>query len=497
MIKGEHRNTAVILAILTVIASMLILSNRSAASEKIKDSNITDAIKLQIQYDEKINYGNLSVRTIDGVVILEGRVDNLLAKERLLETVKSIKGHKGFVDVVTVEPDHLFPDNILTLKVETLLLKDPVTESHEISVKVLNKEVLLSGKVDSFTEKKHAGNLAKSIPGVRSVDNSLQIEFKENRPDREIKSEIVANIKNDVVLEAYLLDVRVENGHAKISGVVGTEDLRRRLEANAWVAGVKKVDITQVSEKDWARNDMLASNEFKKRSNEELSKAINTALTYDPRVFSYDIEVEVNSPFVTLRGEVKSEKVRKAAVEDVQNIRGVVSVTDRIRVNSHDAVPTDEVLIGMVEDALLDDETGDYANVGVEASQGWVYLFGEVKTPFLKEHAENLINKIEGVLSVQNNLETEYEKNTLPDWIILANIKQKLVNNPFVNQSRIKVSAKDNLIILEGAVHNYTEYSLAEKIAYTAGADAVINNLAVTAFSFTPTALVENKKPNK
>ena len=492
MLKGERKFTSVVLAVLTVLASLLILVNRADA-EEIADREIVDAVKLQIQYDEIIDYDNLAVDVRDGIVILKGDVNTLLAKERLIEAVENIKGHKGFVDLVKVAPDNVFPDTILTLKIENHILEDPVTDSYEISVKVMDGTVVLDGTVDSYMEKIQAENIAKNVEGVEKVESSIEIVYPTKRLDSEMKSEIVTAIKNDIRVDAYLLDVKVENAIAKISGIVGSEEARKRLRAKAWVYGIKDVDVKQVSTKDWAHNKMQQPSEFKLLGDKELQERIQTAMTFDPRVFSFDIEVEVKSPFVTLRGNVTSKEARMAAEEDAMNIRGVISVNNLIKVKSHEAVPTDNKLVESVKNTLLSDTQGSYANVDILASKGWVYLSGNMKTEYLKERAEQLImSRLSGVLEIQNSLVADYTKNTLPDWIIEANIRTRLYENPFINSSRIIVDLDDGLVTLDGKVQNFTEFDIAENIAYQSGAKAVVNNMTVTTFAYSPTAKLEN-----
>jgi hypothetical protein len=58
-----------------------------------------------------------------------------------------------------------------------LLHDDPKTDATKMQVEVKDGHVLLKGKADTEEEKIHAGELAATIPGVKSVENQLHIEI--------------------------------------------------------------------------------------------------------------------------------------------------------------------------------------------------------------------------------------------------------------------------------------------------------------------------------
>jgi hypothetical protein len=56
------------------------------------------------------------------------------------------------------------------------LTDDPHIDASEIEVTVSNREVTLSGTVNSRFEKRHAEDLAETISGVTHVQNNLRIQ---------------------------------------------------------------------------------------------------------------------------------------------------------------------------------------------------------------------------------------------------------------------------------------------------------------------------------
>ena len=52
---------------------------------------------------------------------------------------------------------------------------DKVLAGEDIQVKVINLEVTLTGKVETQEDKDRAGKIAMGIPGIKKVDNKLEI----------------------------------------------------------------------------------------------------------------------------------------------------------------------------------------------------------------------------------------------------------------------------------------------------------------------------------
>lgn len=57
-----------------------------------------------------------------------------------------------------------------------LLQNDPKTDATKMEVIVTDGSVLLKGRADTEEEKEHAGQIAGSVPDVKSVENHLHIE---------------------------------------------------------------------------------------------------------------------------------------------------------------------------------------------------------------------------------------------------------------------------------------------------------------------------------
>ena len=67
-------------------------------------------------------------------------------------------------------------DTVITTKVKSLLGADDFLKSFEISVETYKGVVQLSGFVDTQDAVKKAGEIARSVEGVSSVKNNLNVK---------------------------------------------------------------------------------------------------------------------------------------------------------------------------------------------------------------------------------------------------------------------------------------------------------------------------------
>jgi hyperosmotically inducible protein len=67
-------------------------------------------------------------------------------------------------------------DATITTKVKAKLFDESVLRGFAISVKTFEGEVTLTGAVDTAAQKDRAGETARSVSGVRSVQNLLKVK---------------------------------------------------------------------------------------------------------------------------------------------------------------------------------------------------------------------------------------------------------------------------------------------------------------------------------
>jgi osmotically-inducible protein OsmY len=470
---------------------------------KPEDKEITSFVQMEFIVQDGVNWNDIDVLTNDGIVTLSGIADNILEKERSIHIAKSIKGVRAVVNNIQVR-DAKISDQELEKNIDKALLTDPATDSYEVNVSATNGKVTLTGKVDSWQEKQLSEKVAKGIVGVKEVENNIYFEYVKNRTDHEIKSDIVQTLNWDIRVDDGLISVDVNNGIVTLTGTVGSVAEQSQAVVDSWVVGVKEVNDGGLIISKWARDDVMRDDKYVTKSDDAIKQAVRDAFLYDPRVVSFNPEVEVSNGIVTLTGVVDNLKAKRAAEIDARNVVGVWKVNNLLKISGLKNYETDLTIMRNVKNTLALNPYLDEYDLNVIVKNGVVTLDGNVDNYLEKFEAEDVASAIYGVRDVKNKLHVEldalpyaydynnwfyhpYGRNprysyspTQTDWEIENNIQSQLWWSPFVNLSDVSIEVDNGIAILEGTVDTWNEYYMAEKNAYEGGALGVDNDLEVS-----------------
>jgi osmotically-inducible protein OsmY len=100
---------------------------------------------------------------------------------------------------------------------------DPrIPDSLEIAVDVDGGAVTLRGTVESFRQRRAAGEDAHAIEGVYDVDNQLKVSLSgaDRRDDDEIRGIALQALIWDVEVPADLVNVKIDDGWVTLTGNV-------------------------------------------------------------------------------------------------------------------------------------------------------------------------------------------------------------------------------------------------------------------------------------
>lgn len=149
-----------------------------SAKAGISDSWVTAKTKIALFADERVKGRQVSVATKNGVVTLRGKVDSPEAKSAAAEIARDIDGVKDVKNDLQVVPPAerkavTTDDKAITKKVKDRLARDPQLKGAKIEARADAGVVTLTGKVSSITVSARASELAREVPGVRSIKNEL------------------------------------------------------------------------------------------------------------------------------------------------------------------------------------------------------------------------------------------------------------------------------------------------------------------------------------
>lgn len=139
-------------------------------------------------------------------------------------------------------------DSAITGRVKTALARDPATSAFRIDVETFRGAVQLNGFVDSADMKSAATRVARSVEGVKSVENNLNVQSGERSAGTYVDDSILtAKVKTalaaDPDVAAHNVNIEVHDGVVQLAGYVDSSEQKSKAGQVAQrVAGVKQVD---------------------------------------------------------------------------------------------------------------------------------------------------------------------------------------------------------------------------------------------------------------
>lgn len=205
-------------------------------------------------------------------------------------------------------------------------------------------------------------------------------------------------------------------------------------------------------------------------SDDQIRRAVERRIAFDhsiPRAF---MAVDVRDGIVELQGRVDSLLSKKRVATIAGTVRGVRTVSNRLRVDS--PTRTDEKIESDVRAALAIDATSESYEVDVETRDGAVRLTGEVDSWAERDHAERVAMAVRGVVSVENGLTIRYlgdDDTRRPDDELANDVRSRLRWDTLVDDGLIVVSAEDGRVELTGKVGSLREHERAIRNAWVQG----------------------------
>jgi hyperosmotically inducible protein len=319
------------------------------------DAWITTKTKLSLLTTEGVKGTAIHVDTILGKVTLHGKVRTAEEKAKAESIAKKIDGVlevRNLLQVVTPQREKAvqLSDDALKLRVEKELQSDASLKESSISVKSVNKGVvLLTGTAKTLSAHLRAVETVAWVPGVERVASEIK------SPDALADAEIWRDPKPK----------------------------RSSKEYGIWEAA----------------SDLW------------ITSATKMLLLTDSRTPALDINVETRAGVVTLFGIVHSQQAKAAAGEDARKVSGVKRVVNDLQVMTRAKEAAvkmrDEDIESEVKKAF---DKADFRDIGVEVKNGVVRLTGTVPTGTRRLEAAVLARSIQGVRAVKDELRLETAK---------------------------------------------------------------------------------------
>jgi hyperosmotically inducible protein len=149
------------------------------ATTATKDSWITSKTKIALFGDERVSATQVHVDTKKGVVHLRGKVATSEEKAAAAEVAKGVDGVVSVKNELQVVPSTArkvvdAKDDDLKKSVKTRISKDSKLKGSDIDVRADNGVVTLTGDAKNIDARARASELARGVPGVKSVKNEIK-----------------------------------------------------------------------------------------------------------------------------------------------------------------------------------------------------------------------------------------------------------------------------------------------------------------------------------
>jgi osmotically-inducible protein OsmY len=203
---------------------------------------------------------------------------------------------------------------------------DPSVTAANIGVTAKAGVVTLSGRVETFAEKKAAGKAAQRVKGVKAVAEEILVEvpFERTRTDEDIAAAAIERLAWDTSVPADAVSVRVEQGWITLTGEVtwyyqkeaAAQDIARLhgivgVSNQVIVRPVVDVPVVDVA---------------------DIGSKISRALDRSSMFYDQSIVVTADGGNIHLTGKVRSSHDRQVAWETAWSAPGATSVENDIAI---------------------------------------------------------------------------------------------------------------------------------------------------------------------
>ncbi|SDS12492.1 BON domain-containing protein [Opitutus sp. GAS368] len=215
------------------------------------------------------------------------------------------------------------------------------------------------------------------------------------------------------------------------------------------------------------------------RKIEEAAKA-----SYNYRTVLEDhVKVKADDGIVTLTGTVQDKDDRDLAADTVENLPGVISVKNDIKVEPAYPEKSDAWMAFKIRSRLLVKGNVSATSTKVEVKDAHVMLTGTADNVAQKELTGIYASEIDGVKTVQNDLVVT-DKPTLGEKIddasITSQVKYALLTHKATSAVKTKVVTSDGVVLVTGEAATDAERSLVTKLAKDVrGVNSVTNKMTV------------------
>jgi hyperosmotically inducible protein len=199
------------------------------------------------------------------------------------------------------------------------------------------------------------------------------------------------------------------------------------------------------------------------------------------------VKVSSNDGIVTLTGTVQDSDEKDLAADTVENLPGVLSVDNQIKVEPTYPEHSDAWMAFKIRGTLLVKANVSAIDTKVVVKDGIVTLSGTTQNLAQKELTEAYAKDIDGVKSVTNDLvvtappaDEQTISDKMDDASITSQVKYALLSHSSTSALKTHVTTTEGVVAITGEAGSDAEKSLVTKLAQDVrGTISVTNDMTV------------------
>lgn len=189
------------------------------------DAQVKEDVEIELTWRPEIDAASIGVAAHDGTVLLTGEVPDYSQLVAVKDAVLRVRGVQAIVNELTVPNPEGSPTEQQLGENVAHALAIAVDVPKGVQAEVRQGTVILTGEVAFDVQRRAAKRAVRSIRGVRSVDNRIQLRRKASADDAAARIE--SALRRNAILDAHSIHVSLEGDVLTLAGEVRSWAERR------------------------------------------------------------------------------------------------------------------------------------------------------------------------------------------------------------------------------------------------------------------------------